>query len=93
MNADSGASRILLTAALGAAAFGTVAGLVAALADWSHGDEPMIALLLLAGSFVCLFGAGLAAYVVRTTRRFAPSLVLVLNLVALAFLSIFWRLF
>ena len=90
---DSSVSRTLMAAALGAAALGTIVGLVVAIADWSHGDEPMIALLLLAGSFVCLCGVGFAAYAVRRTRSFAPSLALVLNLAALAFLSIFWRLF
>lgn len=86
-------SRMLVWAALGAAAVGTIAGVVVAMADWTHGDEPMIALLLLAGSLVCLCGAGLAAYGLRRTRGFAPSLALVMNLAVLTCLSIFWRLF
>jgi hypothetical protein len=85
-------ANLVFVATLLTAALGIIAALVVALADWAHGDEPVIVSLLLVGSFVSLLGAGLGAYTAGGTRSFLRWLAVALNIGAFVLLSIFWRL-
>jgi hypothetical protein len=81
MRIDSATAATTIGGLLGVLGGGAIA--VVALGDWARGDEPTVAMYLLLGVFLSVFGSGLAIFSAVRFRQRLAWIVAVINALVL----------